>query len=183
MAHTPIDCKCKGKPFNEGRMPKHIVEKLQEPVILQFNLLKPIGHYEGNVTKIQYEFGSSLQFQCVDKRDVPFFLGLRRSGKPMFTVWKAPVETPEEADEETDTPPVGETDPLELLSNLKGVGESSAKKLFEKGYTISHFAALEPTDEEAIAKIAEDAGVSKGIVTRAIEGANQWLVDVNSQAD
>lgn len=174
-AFNPDDVKCDccedGEVANAAGQRKELLARLQNPVRVQYVGLGPRQTWIGTVTNFEYYAGNKLTVICVDERDVPGLLNIRRGGHAIFRRIKGEGELVRRDDApvpvtQDDKTPV--EDRVAALSVLDGVGAKTAGALAAAGYSVESLAAMDESDVETVAKASD---VSASIVRRAIESA------------
>ena len=167
----PIDCKCKDSTKrNEGNQHPLFVQALENPVIIEYLGRKPTQTYTGSVSGKIYKMGGRVQFQCVEKVDVPDFTKIRRAGHKEFRVWKPSPKRPVETTTEDEPKDTG----LDDLISLKGIGKATAETLLEGGQTVESLSEIDLENDIYIVTLADTIGVNKSLLIRAIEESIKW---------
>ena len=172
MSDKPIDCQCEeGDKRNEGNQHPIFVQELENPVIIEYIGRQPTKTFKGNVSEKTYKIGGRVQFQCVEKEDVPFFMDIRRGGHKEFRIWKPSTRRPQNPSGTDERNPNVE---LDELIGLKGIGQSTAQKLLDGGQTVESLSEIEIENDGYITTLSDSIGVNKSLLIRAIQESIVW---------
>lgn len=155
-------------------------------------LIEYVGGNVGTMTwdtpkKNRYRFGGRRKVGYVHAEDAGWFLGLIKNRRPLFKKISAetkastqskpkrplepePEPTPEPQPEpEAESEPPREPQPL-VLTDIKGVGATTAERMREGGYlTVQEVAEADPDE------MAELTSIVAGMCIRHIKGARRVL--------
>lgn len=175
----PIDCQCEeGDKRNEGNQHPIFVQELENPVIIEYIGRQPTKTFTGNLSGKVYKIGGRVQFQCVEKVDVPFFMDIRRGGNKEFRIWKPSSKRPQNPSvTDEHNPNMADRNPnveLDELIGLKGIGQSTAQKLLDGGQTVESLSEIEIENDGYITTLSDSIGVNKSLLIRAIQESVKW---------